>query len=145
MNNPFEKNTIFKVPVYKPLITKEEKGYVLECLESTWISSKGKFISQFEKNFADFIKVSHATSVCNGTIALHLALLVLGIGEGDEVIVPTFTYIASANSIKYTGASPVFVDSLKETWQIDPTDAEKKLQIEQKLLWQFIFMVIHVK
>ena len=115
------------IPVYQPSLTGREKEYVLDCLESTWISSKGKYIQEFEERFAEKVQVRHAASVCNGTVALHLALVVLGIGPGDEVIVPTFTYIASVNAIAYTGATPVFVDSLPETWQIDPADVRRKI------------------
>jgi perosamine synthetase len=104
-----------------------EKRYVNECLESTWISSKGSFIPEFEKRFADFIDVQYAASVSNGTVALHVALVALGIGSGMEVIVPTLTYIASVNAIAYTGATPVFVDSLHCTWQMDPDDVRRKI------------------
>ncbi len=121
-----------KYPVYQPSLTGNEKKYVLECLDSTWISSKGKFINQFEKSFADYIGVTHATSVCNGTVALHLAMLALGIGPDDEVIVPTLTYIASVNSIVYTGATPVFVDSIEDTWQMDPADVIQKITPKTK-------------
>lgn len=116
-----------KIPIYAPTLAGNEKKYVNECLESTWISSKGKFISEFEDSFKNYIGANYATTVSNGTVAIHLALLALGIGEGDEVIVPTLTYIASVNAIKYTGATPVFVDSLEETWQMDPADVEKKI------------------
>ena len=116
-----------KYPVYQPSLSGNEKKYVNECLDSTWISSNGKFISKFEEGFASFIGAKHAAGVCNGTVALHLALLTLGIGEGDEVIVPTLTYIASVNAITYTGATPVFVDSLKSTWQMDPEDVKAKI------------------
>ena len=94
-----------KYPVYKPSLNGNEKKYVMECLDSTWISSKGKFISEFENKFAEYLGVKYAASVSNGTVALHVALLALGIGNGDEVIVPTFTYIASVNAITYTGAN----------------------------------------
>ena len=123
-----------KFPVYQPSLTGKEKQYVNECLDSTWISSKGKFISEFEKSFAQYIGVKHATSVSNGTVALHLAMLALGIGEGDEVIVPTLTYIASVNSIAYTGATPVFVDSLESSWQMDPEDVKKKITSKTKAI-----------
>jgi len=116
-----------KYPVYQPSLTGNEKKYVNECIDSTWISSKGIFISRFEEEFARFINVRHAATVSNGTVALHLALMALGIGPGDEVIVPTLTYIASVNAIVYTGATPVFVDSLADTWQMDPDDVVKKL------------------
>jgi len=115
------------IPVYQPSLSGREREYVNECLDSTWISSKGKFIPRFEEGFARAVGVDHAASVCNGTVALHLALVALGLGPGDEVIVPTLTYIASVNAIAYTGATPVFVDSLPDTWQMDPVDAERKL------------------
>jgi hypothetical protein len=99
---------MYKIPVYQPSLNGNEKKYVNECLDSTWISSKGKFVNQFEISFAEYIGVKHAATVSNGTVAIHLALLALGIGEGDEVIVPTLTYIASVNAIAYTGATPVF-------------------------------------
>lgn len=121
-----------KIPIYKPSLMGNEKKYVNECLDSTWISSKGSFIQKFENDFSNFIGVNFATTVSNGTVALHLALLALGIGEGDEVIVPTLTYIASVNSIVYTGAVPVFVDSLVDTWQIDYNDVEKKITNKTK-------------
>ena len=95
------------------------KKYVVECIDSSWISSKGEFIQKFEKEFANFTGMAHAASVSNGTVALHLALLALDIGPGDEVIVPTFTYIASVNAINYVGAKPVFVDIEPLSWQLD--------------------------
>lgn len=116
-----------KYPVYQPSLAGNEKTYVNDCLDSTWISSKGKYISLFESSFAAYVGAKHAASVCNGTVALHLALLALGIGPGDEVIVPTLTYIASVNAISYTGATPVFVDSIADTWQMDPSDIQKKI------------------
>ena len=116
-----------KIPIYQPHLNGNEKKYVTECIESNWISSKGDFIPKFEKKFSDFIGCKHSTTVSNGTVALHLALLSLGIGPEDEVIVPTLTYIASVNSIKYTGAKPVFVDSLVNSWQMDPNDVSKKI------------------
>src|ERR1035438_9100601 len=109
---------MFKIPVYQPSLTGNERKYVNECLDSSWISSKGKFIAEFEKEFARSLGVRHAAGVCNGTVALHLSLVTLGIAPGDEVIVPTLTYIASVNAIAYTGATPVFVDSLRDTWQM---------------------------
>lgn len=115
------------IPVYQPYLTGREKEYVNRCLDSSWISSRGEYIGLFESSFAEYTGVPHATSVCNGTVALHLALLALGIGPGDEVIVPTLTYIASVNTILQVGATPVFADSLESTWQIDPQDARHKI------------------
>ena len=118
---------MFKYPVYQPSLSGNEKKYVNECIDSTWISSKGKFIGEFERAFESYIGVDHAATVANGTVAIHLALLALGIGPGAEVLVPTLTYIASVNAIAYTGATPVFCDSLESTWQIDPADVRRKI------------------
>ncbi|WP_423934937.1 DegT/DnrJ/EryC1/StrS family aminotransferase [Comamonas sp. 23] len=127
------------IPVYQPYFSGREKEYVNQCLDSTWISSKGEFINRFERGFADFIGVEHATTVSNGTVAIHLALEALGIGPGDEVIVPTLTYIASVNTILQTGATPVFVDSLESTWQIDPEDVKRKISPKTKAV-----MAVHL-
>jgi len=118
---------VYKIPIYQPSLAGNEKKYVNECLNSTWISSKGRFIAEFESKFAAYTGTRYAASVSNGTVALHLALVVLGIGPGDEVIVPTLTYIASVNAITYTGAVPIFVDSVSDTWQIDPDDVQRKI------------------
>lgn len=118
---------MIKIPLYRPWLGGREREYVMDCIDTTWISSKGKYVGLFEVAFADYVGVPHAATVSNGTVALHLALLALGIGEGDEVIVPTFTYIASVNAITYTGAKPVFCDSSEDTWQMDPADVERKI------------------
>src|SRR5450631_3614035 len=133
-----ERMTI-RIPVYQPDLSGNERAYVNECLESSWISSKGKFVSAFEQAFAGYIGVEFAAAVCNGTTALHLALLALGIGPGDEVIVPALTYIAPANAVTYTGAVPVFVDSLREDWQMDPEDIVKKISPRTRAI-----MVVHL-
>ena len=121
-----------QIPVYQPSLVGNEKKYVMDCLDSSWISSKGKYIDLFEAGIANYLGVNHAASVCNGTVALHLALLALGISEGDEVIVPTLTYIASVNAIAYTGATPVFIDSLPDSWQMDPADFRRKITDKTK-------------
>jgi perosamine synthetase len=128
-----------KYPVYQPDLSGNEKKYVNECLDSTWISSKGRFIKQFENNFSIFTGINNSVAVSNGTVALHVALLALGIGTGDEVIVPTFTYIASVNAIYYTGAKPVFIDSDKNTWQIDTKKIEDKISPKTKAI-----MAVHI-
>ena len=115
------------IPIYAPDIGKQEIDNVMECLTSSWISSKGRFIPRFEENFAAYVGAPFAASVCNGTVALHLALLALGIGPGDEVIVPTLTYIASANAVTYTGATPVFCDSDPKTWQMSVDDVAARI------------------
>jgi perosamine synthetase len=131
--------TTYDIPLYQPDLSGNEKRYVLECLDSTWISSKGKFIAEFENGFAEYVGVKHAIAVANGTVALHLALVTLGIGPGDEVIVPTLTYIAAVNSIAYTGATPVFVDSIRDTWQVDPEDVRRKITPRTKAI-----MAVHL-
>lgn len=128
-----------EIPIYQPRLRGNEKKYVNECLDSNWISSKGEFITKFEQEFASYVGVRYATTVSNGTVALHLALEALGISEGDEVIVPTFTYISSVNSIAYTGAKPVFVDSLESSWQIDPEDVKRKISDKTKAI-----MIVHL-
>jgi len=128
-----------KYPVYQPSLSGNEKKYVLDCIESTWISSNGKYISAFEHSFSNYVNCKYATTVSNGTVALHLALLALGIGADDEVIVPTLTYIASVNAIAYTSATPVFVDSVRSTWQMDPDDICRKITSKTKAI-----MVVHL-
>jgi perosamine synthetase len=109
------------IPVATPVLAGREKEYVADCMESGWISSAGKYVELFEAEFAKFCGVRHAVSCCNGTAALHLALAALGVGPGDEVIVPTLTFVATANAVTYCGARPVFVDSEPETWNLDPS------------------------
>lgn len=112
-------STIKRIPVYEPYLSGNIKEYVNDCLDSSWISSKGKYIDKFEKAFAEFIDVKYATTVSNGTVALQLALLSLDIKEGDEVITPSFTYVATANSIRHVNATPVFADCDINTWQMN--------------------------
>ena len=126
------------IPVYKPSFDDKESKLVNEALNSSWISSKGKFINQFEKEFSKYTGISNSHSVTNGTVALHLALLALGIGKNNEVIVPSLTYIASVNCIKYTGAIPVFVDS-DSYWQASICDIEKKITKNTKAI-----IVVHL-
>jgi len=113
------------LPVAEPVLAGREREYVLECLDSSWISSNGIFIERFERAFAEHCGVKHAISCSNGTVALHLALAGLGIGPGDEVICPTLTYVASANCVTYCGATPVFVDSEPFTWNMDAAAVER--------------------
>lgn len=115
------------LPVCEPALLGREREYVLEALETGWISSAGKYVTEFEKSFARYCGVKHAVGVCNGTVALHLALVALGIGPGDEVIIPDFTMIATAFAVCYTGAKPVFVDADPETWNINPHLIESKI------------------
>src|SRR6266478_2796390 len=119
--------TTRKINVAAPVIGENEKRYVAECLDSTWISSNGRYIPLFEQNFARFCGVKHAIATNNGTTALHLALVALDIGLGDEVIVPTLSFVASANAVRYCGATPVLIDCDEETLNIDWREIEEKI------------------
>lgn len=115
------------IPVCEPKLDGNEFRYVARCLETNWISSTGNNIEQFEKKFARCCGARYGISCTSGTTALHLALATLGIGKGDEVIIPTFTMIATANAVTYTGATPVLVDAEPDTWNIDPEKIEEKI------------------
>jgi perosamine synthetase len=128
-----------QVPVNAPIITASAKKYVAEAMESGWVSSAGPYIDKFEKAFADYLGVKHAVSVTSGTAALHIALLSLGIKEGDEVIVPDFTMIASVFAILYTGATPVFVDIEPDTYNINVSQIEAKITKKTKAI-----MPVHI-
>lgn len=116
-----------RIPVAQPKLGGNERKYVLDCLDTSWISSAGKYITQFEEEFARFCGVKHAIATNNGTTALHLALVALDLQPGDEVIIPTVTYIATANAVRYCGATPVLVDVCADTMNIDPSEIEKKI------------------
>jgi perosamine synthetase len=128
-----------KIPIYQPGLHGNEKKYVLDCLDSNWISSKGKYVRQFEESIENYVGGVYATSCSNGTVALHLALLALDIGPGDEVIVPAFTYIASVNAIRYVGAEPVFVDSDPATWNVTVGLIEDAITAKTKAI-----MCVHI-
>lgn len=127
------------IPVCEPMLAGNELKYVTEAVSTGWISSSGKYVTEFEKQFAEYCGCKYGIAVCNGTIALHLALIGLGIGKGDEVIVPTFTMIASAFAVCYTGAKPVFVDADKDTWNIDVKKIEEKITSKTKAI-----MPVHI-
>ena len=120
------------ISVAAPSLVGNEKKYVMDCLNSTWISSAGKYVESFEQLFAEFCGLKHAISCSNGTVALHLALLALGVGRGDEIIIPTLTFVATANAVTYCGARPVFVDSEPETWNLNPDLLEEKITAQTK-------------
>ncbi|MBY4828856.1 DegT/DnrJ/EryC1/StrS family aminotransferase [Burkholderia dolosa] len=121
-----------RIMVAQPKMAGNERKYVLDCLDTNWISSNGKYIPAFEEAFAKFCGVKHAIAANNGTTALHLALVALGLQPGDEVIIPTVTYIATANAVRYCGATPVLVDVDADTMNIDPQDIERKLTARTK-------------
>ena len=112
------------IPVNAPLLGREELRNVADCVRTGWISSKGKYIKQFEEEFARYCGVKYGISTTNGTTALHLALAALDVKKGDEVILPTFTMIATAYAVMYTGARPVLVDSEARTWNMDTSALE---------------------
>jgi perosamine synthetase len=105
--------------VSEPTLLGNELLYVTDCVQSGWISSKGIYVEKFEEAFADYCRVKHAISTNNGTTGLHLALVALGVMPGDEVIVPNVTYIATANAVRYCGATPVLIDVEPNTLNID--------------------------
>ncbi len=111
-----------RIAIAAPVLTDLETRYVTECLATNWISSKGKFIGEFERLFADYIGAKYALAVSSGTAALHLSLVACGVRAGHEVILPAFTMIACANAVTYQSARPVLVDSDPEFWQISPND-----------------------
>ena len=108
------------VPLHEPSFRGNEWAYVKECLDTGWVSSVGKFVDRFEQELASYTGVKHAVAVVNGTAALHVCLKLVGVEQGDEVLVPTLTFIASANAISYCGAIPHFVDSCEATLGLDP-------------------------
>jgi len=123
-----------RLPVAEPSLGEKELSYVTECVLTGWVSSAGKFVTRFEEMFAESCGVECAIATSSGTTALHLALLSLGIGAGDEVIVPSFTFIATANAVTYTGATPIFVDSESDSWNVDPTLIEEAITPRTKAI-----------
>jgi perosamine synthetase len=115
------------IPVNEPTIGEQEMAYVRECLETGWISSAGRFIDRFETEFAAYCGMKHGVAVANGTVALELAVASLGIGAGDEIIMPTFTIISCAQAAIYNGSTPVLVDSDPDTWCMDVSQVEAKI------------------
>jgi perosamine synthetase len=120
------------IPVNEPAIGREELAQVTACVKSGWISSQGKFLKELEDEFARYCGVRYGISTTNGTAALHLALAALSIGAGDEVLVPTFTMAATAFSVCYCGARPIFIDSEPETFSIDANRVSDYLRRQEK-------------
>jgi len=127
------------IPVNTPLLEGNEEKYLVECLRTGWISSEGPFVKQFEGKFATYIGRKEGIAVANGSGALDIAIQALKIGQGDEVIMPTFTIISPAQSIVRTGAMPVLVDSDPVTWNMDVTQIENKITSKTKAI-----MVVHI-
>ncbi|GJQ50514.1 putative GDP-perosamine synthase [Candidatus Kuenenia stuttgartiensis] len=118
------------IPVNEPLLTGNEKKYLAECIDTGWISSEGPFVRQFEQGIAARVSRRHGIAVSNGSVALEAAVAALGIGEGDEVIIPTFTIISCAAAVVRAGAMPVLIDSDPITWNIDAEKLKIKLKDE---------------
>jgi perosamine synthetase len=114
-------------PVAAPILNGNERKYILDCIDSNWISSNGFYVNKFEEDFAKYTNTNHAISCSNGTTALHLALLAHGVGKDDEVIIPSLTFVATANAVTYCKAKPVFIDSEPKTWNMDPDLIEAKI------------------
>ena len=127
-------NQIHKIPIYKPSLLGNEKNYLLNCISKNWISSGGYYVLEFEKKFSKIFSKRKSLAVTSGTTALHLALVSLGIGEGDEVIVPNLTFAAVINSVLYTKAKPIIVDIDKDKWTIDCSEIEKNISKKTKAI-----------
>lgn len=127
------------IPVNEPLLNGNEKKYLNQCIDTGWISSEGPFIKQLEEQFSAKVHRSHGIAVCNGSVALDVAIAALGIGKGDEVILPTFTIISCASAIARAGATPVVVDSDPMTWNMDTKEIEAKITPRTKAI-----MVVHI-
>lgn len=122
------------IPVAAPVIGEREIAYVDDAVRSGWVSSIGPYIDRFEAGFAKWVGVKHAVAVANGTVALHLALHALGLGPGDEVIVPDLTFAATAHAVLQTGATPVLVDVEADTFCVDPVAVERALTPRTKAI-----------
>jgi perosamine synthetase len=122
------------IPVCEPLLNGNELKYVTEAVTTGWISSSGPFVRKFEEGFARYCGARYGVGVCNGTTALHLAVVSLGLGSGDEVVIPDFTMASTAFALCYAGAMPVFVDAEPDTWNIDPRKIEEKITPRTKAI-----------
>ncbi len=126
------------IPVNEPLLDGNEKKYLLECIDTGWISSEGPFVKEFEEKFAARVGRQHGIAVCNGSAALEAALAAIGIGPGDEVIMPSFTIISCAAPVVRAGALPVVVDSDPLTWTMDVSRIEERITSRTRAI-----MVVH--
>ena len=122
----------FRVPISSPSLDGKEMDYVMDCVQTSWISSQGKYINLFEDTFSKFLEVPFSLTTSNGTTALHLALKALDISPGDEVIVPALTFAATINVVLHCGATPVIVDVREDSWCIDPDLIEKAITTKTK-------------
>ncbi|HAP02261.1 MAG TPA: hypothetical protein DCQ93_10095 [Bacteroidetes bacterium] len=121
------------IPLSVPNLGGNEWKYIKDCLDTNWVSSVGSYVDRFEKSLAEFTGAKHAVATVNGTAALHISLLLAGVGQGDLVIAPNITFIASINSITYCGANPVLIDIDERTWQMDLNLLEEFLKKETSI------------
>lgn len=122
------------IPISKPSITQKEIQYIMDAVSSGWVSSLGKYVDMFEEKFASYCGTKYALTTSNGTTALHLVLVALGIKPGDEVIIPDITFVATGNAVKYVGAKPVIVDIEEDTLCIDPESVKKAITSKTKAI-----------
>ena len=122
------------IPLCIPKMGGNEWKYVKDCFDTNWISSVGKYVNTFEDKFAEYAGSKAAVVTMNGTAAIELALRTLKIGEGDEVIVPSMTFISPVNTIKYVGAEPVFVDVCRDTYVMDVDKIEELITSKTKAI-----------
>ena len=115
-----------KIGLHEPLFKGNEKKYLLDCIKTNWVSTSGKYLNLFEKKIKKITRSKYVVPVLNGTIGLHISLITLGVKNGDEVIVPSITFIASVNSINYVGARPIFMD------------VDKYLNLDEKKCIEFL-------
>lgn len=127
------------IPVNEPLLDGKEKVYLAECIDTGWISSEGPFVTRFEEQFSAKVGRKYGVAVCNGSAGLEVVVAALGLGPGDEVILPTFTIISCAAALVRAGASPVLVDSHPETWNMDVDQIAAKITPRTKAV-----MVVHI-
>src|SRR5690349_22864441 len=106
-----------------------ERKLLLEAVDSNWVAPVGPDLDAFEAQVADLVGVRHAVALASGTAALHLALVAAGVRRGDTVLVPSFTFAATANAVMYLGARPVFLDSTPESWNVDPALVAQELRV----------------
>jgi perosamine synthetase len=127
------------IPLAEPTLDGNELAYLTDCITSGWVSSRGAYVKRFEQEMAAWCGVRHSIATSSGTSALHLALVAIGVGPGDEVIVPALSYVAPANAVVYTGAQPVFVDADCGTWNLDTDQLADKITPATKAI-----IVVHL-
>jgi perosamine synthetase len=123
-----------RIPLSEPTMGETEAKYLQQCIDENWVAGRGRFVREFEALFAEIHGCPSAVSTTSGTAALHLAMIELGLGPGDEVLVPALTFVATANAVRYVGGTPVFVDSDPVTYTMDPADAAKKITARTRAL-----------